>query len=69
MTEHMYIQCHSYFEWKAQYKRFNEALDEESFYCEVPNSLGGEPHPQFTVTILGYKITVWVDSDTKGTQP
>ena len=59
----VYIQCETYEEWKRQYKRFNSTFDEKSFYNEVPNSLGGSPHPQFTITILDHKVTVWYRRD------
>ena len=60
-AKHIYIEC-TLDEWKRQHMRFIDALDFGTAYnCEVPNSLRGEPHPQFTVEILGSKITLWVN--------
>lgn len=56
--KHMYIKCSAKDFWK-QYYKFKSVFDNESFYYEVPNSLCGEPHPQFTITILNHKITVF----------
>ena len=63
MTEHIFIKLPRW-EWEEQRDRFAHVFDEESGYCEIPNSIriSGQPykpHPQFTITILGNKITVW----------
>ena len=62
-AKHTYIEC-THEEYLKEMKRCSTLLTPESWNCEVPNSLGGKPHPQFTVDILGSKITVWVNRKT-----
>ena len=63
MIEHIYIKL-PFMLWKEQHERFAGVLDEDSYLCEVPNSIPSipyKPHPQFTINIFGNKITVWSD--------
>jgi len=63
MTEHTYIKLPLML-WREQHERFESVLDEDSYLCEVPNSVPSlpyKPHPQFTINIFGNKITVWSD--------
>jgi len=63
MTEHIYIKL-SREEWNEQHHRFLSVLEDGAYLCEVPNSIPShpyKPHPQFTIRILGNKITVWSD--------
>ena len=57
--KHTYHECDSY-----EYHKLRTALrakyDKESFFIEVPNSLGGRPYPQFTITGEDYKVTYWM---------
>jgi len=65
MTQHIYIKLR-YMLWKEQRERFAHVLDDESHLCEVPNSIPShpyKPHPQFTISIFGHKITVWSDAN------
>jgi len=48
-------------DWWDDYQKSTHLFDEESNYCEVPNSLGGKPHPQFTITLSDLKITFWCE--------
>jgi len=61
MKKHTYIEL-PFMLWKEQHERFKGVLDEDSYLCEVPNSIPSQPynpHPQFTINIFGNKITVW----------
>jgi hypothetical protein len=67
--ERLIIKCTRQ-EYEREFKRLQPIFDSESRWCEIPNSrpnsgLGGKykPHPQFTITILGRKITVWTDAN------
>jgi len=61
---HVYIEMPSKESWEHQHERFKPLLDDEAYYCQVPNSLGGPPHPQFTIKLSVYgKITVWCQYD------
>jgi len=58
VLQHIYIKC-SLKEYGKEYYRFKNLFDKDSLLGYVPNSLGGENHPQFTITILENKITVF----------
>lgn len=58
--KHIYIK-RDYMDWWDDYQKSTHLFDEESNYCEVPNSLGGKPHPQFTITLSDLKITFWCE--------
>ena len=55
-----------YGKWWEDYQKATHLFDDESRYCEVPNSLGGEPHPQFTLTLPELKITFWCEAPKYG---
>jgi len=64
LGKHLYIEV-SREEFYKELERFKPVFDNESFLAEVPNSrpvLPYKAHPQFTITILGNKITVWTQA-------
>ena len=58
MKEHIYIEVseHDFFK---EYARLKPFFDEATFHCEVPNSLGGPRHNQFSISIGRHRVTIW----------
>lgn len=48
-------------EFEENFRKHQGLLTRESRFIEVPNSLGGRNHIQFTVMIEGNKQTFFVD--------
>lgn len=62
--KHLYIEV-SREEFYKLLEQFRPVFDKDSFLGEVPNSrpiLPYKSHPQFTITILENKITVWTQA-------
>ena len=59
IEDHIYIECDTIDQWRNEQTKYDHYRGSVSYNCEVPNSLGGAPHPQFTITIAGKKVTIW----------